>query len=102
MKPLVRGPERALEPYGTQNADVPRERPARTARKEDEDGQDRCDEDRGLDPEVRADVVAPDREQEADGREQQRCEATERPFEEDRSRDRGRRSAVATRRCEDA
>ena len=54
-----------------------------------------------LDPEVGADVVAADRQQEADGAEEHRRRAAERPLEQDDRGDRAEPLAVAARGLED-
>ena len=78
----------------------PQERPRR-AREHQEGEHERQEHEGALDPEVGADVVAADRQQEADGAEEHRRRPAERPLEEDDRGDRAEPLAVATRGLED-
>ena len=82
MDRLVHRAQRPLEPQPPQQRDEPRQRPARPAREQQHAEHHRPDDERGLDPDVRADAVATDREQEADrGERDGRC-SSERTLEQ--------------------
>ena len=79
---VVERAQRALEPDARAAARRREQRPRASARRTGRE-HERAEDERALEPEVGADVVAADREQEADGAEQHRRRAAERALEQD-------------------
>ncbi len=98
---LVGGAQGAFESRSGEQRPQPREVPTDPAGEEDDGKRDRGAREQRLDPEIRADVVAADREHEPDACERQRRRPTECAFDEHRSRRRLPCSAVTPRRLED-
>ena len=98
---VVDGANGALEPKRAQQRRRRAEqRPGRT-REEEEGEEDRPDHERAFDPEVGADVVAAEREQEPERAEQDRRSAAERTLEQHDRGDRAEPRRVAPRGLED-
>src|SRR6202022_4809608 len=86
VTPLVDGPQRPLEPEPAQERHRPGERAPGAPREEPYRERDRGDDERALDPEVGAHVVAAERERETDRSERERARAAERALEQYRPR----------------
>src|SRR5919198_3477453 len=99
---LVDGPQRPVDPEPREDRDHSGERPARGAGEERHAEHDRPDDERGLDPEVGAHVVAADGEREPERSEDQRRRTAERSPEQHGPRDRPSVPGMAPRRLEDA
>jgi hypothetical protein len=82
---LVERSQRPLDAQAAEKRHRASERPARRTRKEEQAERDRPDDEDELDPQVDADVVAADREQEADRGQGERRRTAERSLEQDRA-----------------
>ena len=82
---LVETARRALDAQPPRERDEPAEDDARAAREHQHAEPDRAERDRDLEPEVRADVVPPEGEHDAERRERQRREAAQHAFHDHRA-----------------
>ena len=98
---VVDRPRRHLEPEPPRVREQEREPAPHGAREEDEARSQRGDDEEHLDPEIRPDRVAPDREQQPHPGEHQGHRTADRPLEEDRAGDRRDLARVAAGRLED-
>src|SRR5579885_199944 len=82
MDAVVDGANRLFHTEEPQQGCNSRERSPHAAREDDEPAHHREDDERKLDPEVRTDVVPPDRQCESDRCQGKRRSAAERPFQQ--------------------
>ena len=99
---LVDRAHRTLDPELPQDRDGPAERSPRLLREQHHGDNERGDHEPELDPQVGADVVVADRQDEAHSGECERRRAAERTFEQHRPGDRTALPRVAAGRLEDA
>src|SRR6266576_2055001 len=79
---FVKSTQRPLDAQSAQDGDEAAQRPAGAVREEHDPQDDRADDERTFDPEVRSDVVAADGEHEADRSEDERGDTAERALEQ--------------------
>src|SRR5574340_939243 len=99
---FVEEPERTLQADAHEQRSHPPEERPRRPREEDVGEEERPEDEEPLDPEVRADVVVADREDEADRAEDNGRGPPEPALQDDRASHDGRASGMATRRLDDA
>src|SRR3954447_4168904 len=101
VNPLVDGTRGPLDAEALCDRQSERQAPPHRAGEEDESGQDRCDHEDRLGPQVGPDRVPPNRQEEADACEQERHRAAKGAFEQHGAGDRGALARMPPHRLDD-